>query len=80
MTAVHVTDLGHGGPQGEPPATTPSVAADSEGRAGFPPAPGAVPFTLPKPLGLPRFGAGPQDPPDPKPVPNPHPYPPPHAA
>jgi hypothetical protein len=41
-------DLGHPGPS-EPPVTPPSVAADSEGRAGHRPVPGAVPFTLPKP-------------------------------
>ncbi len=36
-------DLGLRGPQGEPPAASAIVAADSEGRAGFYPAPGAVP-------------------------------------
>jgi hypothetical protein len=42
-------DVGAAAITGEPPVTPPSVAADSEGRAGHRPVPGAVPLTLPKP-------------------------------
>jgi hypothetical protein len=42
-------DLGHRGPQGEPPVTPPRVAADSEGRAGVRPDSGAVPSLPPMP-------------------------------
>jgi hypothetical protein len=43
-------------PQGEPPAASASVAADSEGRTGgVEGAPGAVPFRLPEP---PPFSIG----------------------
>jgi hypothetical protein len=54
-----------------------AVAADSEGRAGADPSPGAVP-SMPKPLGPPRFGDGrPQPWPRPRPNPPPVPTPPP---
>ncbi len=59
--------------------TSPSVDADSEGRAGLTP-PGAVPFTLPPPPGLPRFGDGrptPGQPPTPPRPTGPVPHPPP---
>lgn len=65
---VDSKDLGLRGPQGEPPAASPSVVADSEGRAGFPPVPGAVPS-------LPRCGDGPPTPGSPPPAPPP-PFPP----
>ena len=63
-------DLGHRGPQG----VRPRSAADSEGRAGNRPVPGAVP-SMPQPLGPPRFTNPP--PPPPPPFPTPHPAPPP---
>jgi hypothetical protein len=47
-------DLGHPGPS-ELPVTPPSVAADSEGRAGHRPVPGAVPYTLPPIPAVPSF-------------------------
>ena len=64
-------DLGHRGPQG----VRPRSAADSEGRAGDRPVPGAVPFPLPQQPGPPRFTNPP--PPPPPPFPPPHPAPPP---
>jgi hypothetical protein len=67
-------DLGHPGPS-EPPVTPPRVAADSEGRAGHRPVPGAVPFTLPQQPGPPRFDGTFPKPPNPPPPP-PQPFPP----